>query len=301
MVADLIKGFVPGKWVLQLDFASLERVHSSYVSDKYKWREGDIVWRLRFAKKTWLYVYILTEFQSRPDQWMALRMVVYCGLLYQDLIKQNLLTPDNKLPPLIPIVMYNGEEKWDAPTDIWELIEPVPGMQAYRPKWKYLLLEEHAYDEKELSKQENLVAALFRLEKSRTPEDIRRVLNLLIEWIADPSQVSLRRAFHKWLCDVLAERLGRDKLPETKDLIEVRTMLANRITEWTEQWKAEGKAEGRAEGKAEALLAVITTRDLPITQRDKEKILVCNDAKKLEQWITRAVTANSIAEVFAEA
>ncbi|UTY56702.1 hypothetical protein HPQ68_05595 [Massilia sp. erpn] len=31
--------------------------------------------------RQWLYLYILLEFQSTPDPWMALRMQVYIGLM----------------------------------------------------------------------------------------------------------------------------------------------------------------------------------------------------------------------------
>jgi hypothetical protein len=37
---------------------------------------------------------------------MALRMMVYVGLLYQDLIKEGPVK--GLLPPILPIVLYNG-------------------------------------------------------------------------------------------------------------------------------------------------------------------------------------------------
>jgi predicted transposase YdaD len=30
----------------------------------------------------WFYIYLLVEFQSQPDHWMAMRMLVYVELLY---------------------------------------------------------------------------------------------------------------------------------------------------------------------------------------------------------------------------
>ena len=37
-----------------------------------------IIWRVRVAGE-WLYVYLLIEFQSRIDPWMAVRVMVYTG------------------------------------------------------------------------------------------------------------------------------------------------------------------------------------------------------------------------------
>jgi hypothetical protein len=36
----------------------------------------------------------------------------------------------------------------------------------------------------------NLTAALFRLEKSRGPEDVQRILVSLIEWLQEPGSRS---------------------------------------------------------------------------------------------------------------
>lgn len=47
MVEDLLKGFVREEWVTQLDFSTLEKVNSSYVSDALQERQDDIVWRIR--------------------------------------------------------------------------------------------------------------------------------------------------------------------------------------------------------------------------------------------------------------
>jgi hypothetical protein len=38
---------------------------------------------------------------------MALRMLVYVGLLSQDLVKRGELV-EGKLPPILPLVLYNG-------------------------------------------------------------------------------------------------------------------------------------------------------------------------------------------------
>src|SRR3954447_6457016 len=170
MVADLLRGFVRGDWVEHLDFASLERVGSSFVADDLREREDDLIWRVRF-REDWLYVYLLLEFQSTVDRFMAVRIQTYLGLLYQDLIRTGKLTARGLLPPVLPVVLYNGRRRWGAPEDIAGLIEPVPGgLERYRPQLRYLLLDEGRYAESELAPLRNLVAALFRLENSRSPD-----------------------------------------------------------------------------------------------------------------------------------
>jgi predicted transposase YdaD len=78
MVRELLLGFVAGEWVRQLDFSTLERINGSYISDSGDHRHGDMVWRVRLAGE-WIYIYLLLEFQSRSDPWMALRMAQQKG------------------------------------------------------------------------------------------------------------------------------------------------------------------------------------------------------------------------------
>lgn len=61
--------------------------------------------------------------------------MTYVGLLYQDLIRSKDSLPGRQLPPVLPIVLYNGDARWTAETDIAALIPKVPGLVSrYLPK-----------------------------------------------------------------------------------------------------------------------------------------------------------------------
>lgn len=92
LVRDLIIGFVPDEWLHSLDYSTLERVPGSYISEDFRYRADDVVWRVRVGGE-WVYLYLLLEFQSSVDKYMALRMMVYVGLLYQDLVKRGEVRP----------------------------------------------------------------------------------------------------------------------------------------------------------------------------------------------------------------
>lgn len=66
-----------------MDYATLERVPGSYVTDDLRDRADNIVWRVQVDGE-WVYLYILIEFQSTVDAWVAARIMTYVGLLYQD-------------------------------------------------------------------------------------------------------------------------------------------------------------------------------------------------------------------------
>jgi predicted transposase YdaD len=140
-VADLIRGFVNARWIEQLDWETLERVSGSFVSKEFTRRENDVIWRVRFRGK-WLYVYLLIEFQSTVDPFMALRLMVYVGLLYQRLIDEKQIRPGDFLPPVLPNVLYNGTRRWSAPRDVAELVVECPDeLACHRPQMRYFLLD----------------------------------------------------------------------------------------------------------------------------------------------------------------
>ena len=178
--------------------------------------------------------------------------MTYVGLLYEGLIRSRHLMPTGDLPPVVPIVLYNGRDRWTAAQDIARLVAEAPGgLAVYRPQLRYVLIDAGRYTENALAPLQNLAAALFRLENSRTPEDVQQVLAVLVVWLRDPAQDSLRRAFTTWLRRVLLPaRLPMVSIPEVQDFGEMQSMLAERVFEWTEQWKAEGLQQGLQQGSS---------------------------------------------------
>jgi predicted transposase/invertase (TIGR01784 family) len=306
MVRDLFSGFIHEPWVAELDFTTLEKVSGSYVADDLRDREDDIIWRVRF-KDRWLYLYLLLEFQSSVDAHMAVRVLTYIGLLYQDLVKQKQFSSTGLLPPILPVVLYNGKPRWRAAQNISQLIEPPPGLlRDYTPQLKYLLLDEGAIDESAPLALRNLVAALFNLEKSRAPDNLGRVIASLVEWLCEPEQAGLHRAFVIWIKRVLLPgRMPGIDLSELSDLLEIKTMLAETVIEWTQQWKqqgleqglVEGKLEGKLEGKADVLEHLLTKRFGTLSD-DIRARLENATAEQLELWADRILDAPTLAAIF---
>ncbi|GAB6042894.1 Rpn family recombination-promoting nuclease/putative transposase [Endothiovibrio diazotrophicus] len=321
LVRDLLQGFVHEAWVRELDFATLERVAGSYVSDDLRERIDDMVWRVRLRGR-WVYVYLLLEFQSTVDPFMAVRLLTYLGLLYQDLLKGGGLKSGDRLPPVLPLVLYNGRPRWSAPLEIGELIEPVPGgLEAYRPAFRHLVLEERRYAEAELAPLKNLAAALFRLENSRSPAEVLQVVRALRGWLGAPEQTRLRRSFAIWIGRVLlvSRSQGAIEFLDPNDLPEVERMLAEETDDWTLSWRRQGLEEGRAEGRAEGremglaeglaegqrkgertlLSRLLALRFGPLPEWAGDRLEEASQ-EALERWGERILDAQTLEQVFAE-
>ena len=78
---------------------------------------------------------------------MAVRVGAYVFLLYQHLIKEKQITPETGLPPVFPLVLYNGEQPWPSAQKLSELfaLPSASRLWAWQPQVSYHLLEERRY------------------------------------------------------------------------------------------------------------------------------------------------------------
>ena len=212
MVADLLRSVLPANALGAVDLRSLDKVPASYVGDDFRQRHGDTVWRLRAdgADGSWAYALVLLEFQSGSDGIMALRILQYTAMLYHELLRGGSVKA-GRLPPVLPVVLYNGESPWRAARDVGELIVPTgPALAAYQPSQRYAVVDaRHATVEY----AGELTRAVALLERSRSPADLARVAERLAGLLDAPGQDELRRAFADWLWVLCARLRSGDEPP----------------------------------------------------------------------------------------
>ncbi len=285
MVADLLRSILPAEMLEAVDLRSLEKVSAAYVGDDFRQRRGDTVWRVRAAgtEGGWAYMLVLLEFQASSDATMALRMIEYTAMLERELLRAGVAEPGD-LPPVLPVVLYNGESRWTAAGDANDLIAPTGEfLSRFQPWHRYLLLDLRRAKADYAGK---LTTAVARLEQSTTPDDLAKVAGLLAAELVGPGHEEpsagereglaprleepsagereglaprleeLRRAFVDWLW-VLYERMRGvaepSPTPPGLTLEEMKMMLEERVALWPEKWRLEGKREGIELGKEQGI------------------------------------------------
>ncbi len=311
MVRDLLRGFAARDWSGDLDLTSLTPLPASFVSHDLRQRHGDLVWRVRFKDDRWLYVVLLLEFQSAVDRSMAVRMLTYTGLLYQKLIAEGVLRERGGLPPVLPIVIYNGRGPWTAPVDVAELIVSDGGaaLAQYQPSQRYFLLDEGRLAGGGDLPSDNLVSALIALEANLDRQRAPILLGALIDLLRKQDDEELTAAFDEWAAQVLLPRRFRGSVTgPLPRLEEVRAMLAETVQEWTAEWVEQGRAEGREQGREQGrergqreLLCRLAARkfDAAVAERLAAQLEGVADADRLAQvgdWLMDCATA---ADLFA--
>ena len=74
--------------------------------------------------------------------------------------------------------------------------------------------------------------------------------------------------------------------------------LTRGIQQGIERGIQQGVVQGMAEGEADAILRVLDARGLKVTAAQRKRIIGCTDLEQLQEWITRAVTAAKVADIF---
>ncbi|HEX8612459.1 MAG TPA: Rpn family recombination-promoting nuclease/putative transposase [Telluria sp.] len=301
LVRELVTTFTPFKLFDNIALSSFEPVDPVYVSERLAARQNDIVWRVRIGEQ-FLYVYILLEFQSGVDRWMALRMQNYVGLLCQGLVKRHQLPPPLLLPPVLPLVFYNGVPRWSASMDLATLLMDAPAELApFQPSQRYVLIDQQRLDTAALEANATLLALLFRMELSSASEIQNKVLPALVTWFKDAPQTSLMRSVEVWL-ESLASRRGEPASFAFDSLEEVADM-ERKFATWAEEFEDIGFQKGNAEGQVVALRGMLTHLlrkrfgDLP--EAAAQRIATATQAE-LELWFERSLDASGLAGVFGD-
>lgn len=243
------------------------------------------------------------------DPRMAVRIVTYVGLLYQDLIKRREVTAGERLPPVFPAVIYNGAKRWTSARELAELIEACAGgLSRYQPRRRYFVLDE---GDEEAVEADNTFGAIVALETGPAPEELARVVARLARRLQAPENRELRRALAVWIHRVVLERLvPGEAIPAVDELTEIESMLAERVVEWTEKWKQQGieqgleqgieqgKRLGRLEGEATVLARQLARRFGPLSAETRARLQQAS-SEQLEQWAENILDARTLGEVFA--
>jgi len=299
------------RWTSQLDFTTLERVETSFVSDDLRDRRSDVIWRVRWRGKedSWFYLYLLLEFQSTSYHFMAVRLLTYVGLLLEHIIRTERLKPGDGLPPVLPIVLYNGRRPWKAPLDLASLFAQVPEVLLQRlPSLTYLVLDENRLDLELPDLRDNRVAALLRIETCRSFEQIPRLTRELSALMPAGREPELCRTFNVWLRSVL-RRLFPGVTMAGRINLEDAPMLEETSREWQKMFLKEGRKEGRqegleqgirkgrVEGMREMLLHLMSERFGAIPKSVATAVEAITTARELERLARRVLKASSLAEL----
>ena len=269
MIADTLRGYavrpngpLDPRTVAALDFSTLEKLPAEWITEGFRRRQGDQVWRVRFRwAKDWAdpagYLLVLAEFQSSPAPDMALRIAGYAVELYRELTTAGVLRPGGARPPIFALVMYNGRRRWSTPVVLATPTAPVAGLPdeardvaqdlaAFQLCLAGFVLDFQAHN-KDDPRPGNAASLMIGLESVATIAELRRRLPAL----ASLADQRLERTMLDWaLLRLRVAGPTREEIMSMASLDEFSSRLAENVERWEAELRAEGAEQGRAEGVA---------------------------------------------------
>ena len=283
IVKDLITTYYDADWVRDIDFTTLQKFPTEFIGEELDETRDDVIWQVNF-KDTKLYILLLLEFQSNSDSYMAARILSYVGNLYLDIIRTQKQNSLKKLPPVFPLVIYNGKNQWNASKSFKDIVScPYTSLSKYIPDIFYEVFDEKEVFQK-ISNPQRLIDLLVSIQFCDNPETMRTSVSQLCK-LAEQSEsfdhllrgfvLLIRRGLMrsgKW-----SEQLSEVNWDDISTPQEVNNMLETTLKNWADncyikgkkEGKEEGREEGRDEGKALALLELLADGDISF---DKAKL-----------------------------
>jgi len=263
------------------DLESLKLESSLSIQPNLREFKADVIYRCRLQQdeEQHLYFCLLLEHKSQPDKYVSVQV----GLYIMELMLRSVKEAGRELEPVLPIIFYNGREKW-APLTLAELFASHPQLdllEPYIPNFRFVF-----QDVSQLSTEELLQldlsffrSALMALSFRHQPYLIVKYLRLIFEGAEGKASVS---ALTHYILGV-AERSEE----EFKDIIENTDLeIIPDVMSTLEQILTRGRKEGMGKGmykKSIFNLLRLTVRfpDLPAVE--------LSDLAELKQEIVEGI------------
>jgi len=305
-VRELLEVFAPPGVTELLDYATLRPETGSFITPAMKKREDDVVWSIELKGQR-IYLYLLLEFQSSIDRGMPVRMMQYVSALYDHLVRSKAIDLEDGLPPVLPMVIYNGDARWKHSPEIFDLIQPHPAvLTEFQPRLKFWLLDEGKFSADYLDGLQRVMAAIFRMEHTHDTEEVKRAIRYLGQAVAQsPFKQTIDKAVMQWLQYRLNSKLPdlpvMDEFQKGIEMIETNMdrIRANIMAEGVLLGEQRGMQQGMQQGEGVLLRRQLTRRfgSLPAAM---EARLAQASIDQLETWGDRVLDAKSLDDVFQE-
>ena len=305
--------------VERLDFSRLLHINRSFIPDNLREQESDLVYRVPFRGESAtdeLLIYILIEHQSTVDPMMSFRVLFYMMQIWdfqrRELESNNIPKSVWRLRPIIPIVLYTGEQRWRTPISLDTLMDLPDVLSGFVPKFDTLFLSVKDTNAADLTRADHPFGWLLTVlqKEHATKEDIRTALTEAVTHLdtLDAEKIEQWRRAIFYLYLLILHRRPPEEHEELKTLVhqqmkepshkEEGEAMAQTMAEYLiQQGKEEGKEEGKIDTKQEDLLKLLSLRFDAVPDPVANKISSIRNLSRLDTLFEQAATAQTLDEI----
>lgn len=139
--ALFLRAHLPTTLSERIDWATLTLQETSFVDEALRESESDLLYTVQMkGDGVKLFLYLLFEHQSQPDPWMRFRLLKYMCRIWDESFKQN--PEQTELPPILPVVFYQGERAWRYATEFADLFPEGEREHSFLPRFAHYLIDQ---------------------------------------------------------------------------------------------------------------------------------------------------------------
>jgi hypothetical protein len=201
-----------------------------------------------------------------------------------------------RLPAVVPLVLSNSTEPWNAPTELAELFALPSKLReslgAYLPRFRFVLDDlaratpEQVASRRHLTVQAQVAAGLLRLLRDEVNGE--RLLLLPMGALGDEDLIAVVHYV------MLAKPQGGEKVAKA-----MLDHLGEQGRQVDDIWEIV-REHSRAEGRAEAVVRALELRGLDVPQPVRDRVLACRDLPVLDRYLERAMRVSTASDIFAD-
>ena len=283
-----LKKYVKADWAEGLEVSQLRLCDKEFIGRDYEGNEADLVYEITLKPGERILVFILQELQSTVDYTMIFRIVMYI----MDILTRYFLTvPKNereqagfRLPAVVPVVFYNGTNRWTAVQEFREYQTAGEIFGNYVLGLRYYLVDLNEIGEDYILATNTVIDNIMNCDKYRQKAELANAVRSSIQRVKELGAQETEE-FKSWVKNILLA-ICKNKESVVMEILnwvekgEEDVAFQYNIIKMVEDEKAEGRAQGRKEGEILKLIVLLRRK----CQRGKT---ISEAAEELEEEQSR--------------
>jgi len=312
-----LRAVLPAEVLRHLDLSELRRSPGTFVDEELSERHSDLLFEALTTSGELALVYVLFEHQSSVEPLMPFRLLEYMVRVWRHWLGEHRNAP--RLPVIVPLVVYHGRERWNAPTGFGALLDLSDDARSDLAPWlvelRYvlqelgrvtdddlkgralgrmaLLLAKHHHDGELWRRLPSWVAALRAVLRESGLRAIETVMRYVIDVEKGPPPPEIQR--------LLTRSVGKDAMETVMSWAQKLREEGREegLVEGREEGLVEGREEGRVQAAREMLLRLLRLRFGTLSGEVSASIERAS-IEQLEAWTDRVLSADSPEATIAE-
>ena len=294
--------------IAELNIDKMSQYPTESIGEQNQQRLNDVMWKIHFNDGDELYVLLMIETQSNVDRMMALRIARYVINWYTYLEAKG----DTKkgLPPIVPVVFYNGTKPWKAATKLRELIAlpEESRIGSVLMDAQFILVDgQHEVRTGKLP-SDNVVTTLLRAVHSKDTKEFMENFDETTRFVIEAGQ---SEEFLDTIINFIRAHKRFDKSEWFKSVSnqELADMASIGIPEWEQEFIQKGIEQGiergieqgidrGAESKSRDILRSLLAQRFGDLDTAVETKVERASGQQLDRWLDRVIIAPTLSEIF---